>query len=88
MSRQDHIDPNLPPEERPALVPLRELLERERPVPSAAFRGELRRHLLGSRRGRASSPRWRLLAVSYVAFGLLCLVTAALGLTGAGPFVA
>lgn len=64
-------------------------LEAERPVPRAAFRGDLRRRLI------ARSPRTRLsrrgalaLVTSYATAGLALLTIAAIGLAGAGPFAA
>ena len=61
-------------------------LEAERPVPSAAFRGELRRRLLGSATGVAVPRRLRLLVAAYGGSGMALLAVAALGLVGAGPF--
>ena len=88
------IDPSLPEDERAALAALAERLERERPLPAPAFRGELRRRLLERPRPAAFGPwagaasRWRRAAISYAAAGLLCLAVAAAGLAGAGPFAA
>lgn len=89
MSREQDIDPTFSAEEREALALLGERLERERPLPGAGFRGELRRLLLTSpRRSTSSSVRWRLWAASYAGAGALCLAVAAIGLAGAGPFAA
>jgi hypothetical protein len=63
-------------------------LETERPVPAAAFRGELRRHLL-SRGPAAAGPaprRLRVLITTYAGSGLALLAVATLGLAGVGPF--
>jgi hypothetical protein len=59
-------------------------LRAERPLPSAAFRGDLRRALLDS--PHASRPRrLRLLVTAYAGSGLALLLVAAVGLAGAGP---
>jgi hypothetical protein len=65
-------------------------LRRERPVPTAAFRGRLRQQLLTTPPGSSplDPPHWRTLAGAYGSLGLLCLVVVALGLLGAGPFSA
>jgi hypothetical protein len=64
-------------------------LESERPVPRAAFRGELRRSLLATP-DRSLVPRRRALAVvtAYAGSGLFLLAVAAIGLAGIGPFAA
>lgn len=62
-------------------------LEAERPVPSAAFRGELRRLLLGRAERQASAPvRIRRLIFAYASSGTALLAVAAIGLAGVGPF--
>jgi hypothetical protein len=100
MSERFEADP--PPEdERAALARLAERLQRERPLPAPAFRGELRRRLLerprpaalgpwraGAGTAAGAAPRWRLTALCYAGAGLLCLVVAGAGLAGAGPFAA
>jgi hypothetical protein len=76
-------------EEREAVVRLAERLEHERPVPRAAFRGELRRSLLGPRSSRQIRPeRLRVLVASYSGSGLVLLLVAGLGVAGSGPFSA
>lgn len=89
MSRAQDFDPALPAKEREELALLGDRLEHKRPVPSAGFRGELRRLLITPPR-RAPSPqgRYRLWAVSYAGAGAICLAVAAIGLAGAGPFAA
>jgi hypothetical protein len=64
------------------------LLERERPIPRAVFRGELRRRLTGARPGMALRTPWWVLSGSYLGAGLLCLASALLGVAGVGPFAA
>jgi hypothetical protein len=71
------------------LRPLVERLEAERPVPDAAFRGELRRRLLGRAVGPGPAPaRLRLLVTAYAGAGSLLLVLAAVGVAGVGPLAA
>lgn len=84
------LDPDLGPHEREALVRTAERLERNRPYPSPAFRGELRRSLLADRtpraRARATGPASvrRLIAI-YAGSGAALLLVAAVGVAGAGP---
>jgi hypothetical protein len=71
------------------LQPLVERLEAERPVPDAAFRGELRRRLLGRAGDARPAPaRLRLLITAYGGAGSLLLVLAAVGVAGVGPLAA
>lgn len=64
-------------------------LETERPVPGAAFRGDLRRRLLNLAGATAARPRRvRLLISAYATSGLGLLAIAAVGIAGAGPFAA
>ena len=76
------LEPDAPAE----LVRLAERLQRERPVPSAGFRGELRRSLLG---GTPSAPlrpaRLRALITGYATSGATLLLIGALSAAGAGP---
>jgi hypothetical protein len=66
-----------------------ERLRAERPVPSAAFRGELRRRVLLADRRRPVRPRrLRLLVTAYAGSGALLLAIAAIGLAGVGPLSA
>ena len=70
----------------PELEGVASRLEAERPVPRAAFRGELRRHLLGMRRDASPPQRLRLLITAYAGTGTALLAVAAVGLAGVGPF--
>lgn len=63
------------------------LLHDSRPVPRAAFRGELRRRLTATRRPPAPK-RLGLLIAGYAGSGSLLLAIAAIGLAGAGPLAA
>jgi len=70
----------------PQLDPLAERLRGERPVPSARFRGELRRRLLTQVRNRSTPPRrLRLLVAAYAGSGGILMAIAAIGLAGVGP---
>jgi hypothetical protein len=64
-------------------------LESERPVPRAAFRGDLRRRLVARPAGRRLSRRGALaLVTAYASSGLALLAIAAIGVAGAGPLAA
>jgi hypothetical protein len=80
--RDELLDPKMGPAERKRLLETARLLERDRPVPRPAFRGELARRL----RARSPSPqRLRLLIGAYAGAGLALLAVVAVGLAGAGP---
>lgn len=63
-------------------------LEAERPLPRAAFRGQLRRELSSSAERRIAPGRLRLLIGGYATSGAALLAIAAVGLAGVGPFAA
>jgi hypothetical protein len=89
MSNQDDFGSEVSPSERARLAAVADRLERDRPVPRAAFRGDLRRLLVkgGDRARRAArANRWRVLVATYSGLGALLLAVAAIGLAGAGPF--
>ena len=65
-----------------------ERLERERPVPAAGFRGELRRHLLASRADRRAQDRARFAILAYATGGTALMLIAVVGVLGAGPLAA
>jgi len=67
------------------LILLAERLEHERPVPSAAFRGELRRRLLAGDILRSRPARLRLLIAGYAGTGSLLLLAGAASAAGIGP---
>lgn len=75
------LEPGTPEE----LVLLAERLEQERPVPSAAFRGGLRRRLLAREVFRPRPARLRLLIAGYATAGSLLLLVGAASATGIGP---
>jgi hypothetical protein len=78
--RQD-LEPGAPDE----LISLAERLERERPLPTTAFRGELRRRLLFDPSARARPARLRLLIAGYAGAGSVLLLAAAASVAGVGP---
>ncbi|GIK78861.1 MAG: hypothetical protein EDQ89_00810 [Acidobacteria bacterium] len=93
MSRFEHHELDLGPDARPgeaeALLALADRLERGRPVPSAGFRGELRRQLLARVPSRPARPhRLGALIGAYTGSGALLLAVAVLGVAGVGPLAA
>lgn len=80
---------DVPPEQRDALLSLAEALERERPLPTPAFRSALRRRLLADATGSPVAPRrLRALVTACAGSGAALLAIAAIGVAGAGPFAA
>lgn len=75
-------------EQTAALLATAHLLASSRPVPSAAFRGALRRHLMASSARPTRPARLRLLIASYAGAGSFLLAVAAWGAAGAGPLAA
>jgi len=75
------LEPGTPPE----LIRLAERLERERPVPSAGFRGELRRRLIAGQSSHSRPARLRLLIAGYAGSGSLLLLAGAASAAGIGP---
>jgi hypothetical protein len=70
------------------ILALAERLQRERPAPRAAFRGDLRRRLVAGGSHFARPQRLRALIVGYAAGGSLLLLVGALSAAGAGPLAA
>ncbi len=81
----DHAAPG--PEEDEDVGRLAIALETGRPVPSASFRGALRRHLLAGVRDRerARPRRLRLVIAAYAGSGFALVAIAMIGVIGAGP---
>ncbi len=75
------LEPDAPQE----LIRLAERLDRERPVPSAAFRGDLRRRLLAGRVAHRRPQRLRLLIAGYAGAGSALLLLGAASAAGLGP---
>jgi hypothetical protein len=78
---RDDLEPGAPEE----LIRLAERLEHERPVPSAAFRGALRRRLLAAGTSRSRPARLRLLITGYASAGSALLLFGAASAAGLGP---
>ena len=81
MSIRDDLEPDAPDE----LIRLAERLEHERPVPTAAFRGDLRRRLLAGDLTRSRPARLRLLIAGYASAGSALLLIGAASAAGLGP---
>jgi hypothetical protein len=75
------LEPGVPEE----LVRLAERLECERPVPSAAFRGDLRRRLLAGEVAHRRPARLRLMIAGYASAGSALLLIGAASAVGVGP---
>lgn len=76
------LEPGAPEE----LIRLADRLERERPVPSAGFRGALRRELLAGGSSSPSRPaRLRRLITGYAGAGCALLAVGAASVAGVGP---
>jgi hypothetical protein len=87
MIDRNDLEPDISPEELARLGMVSDRLERDRPVPRAAFRGNLARLLAGGHRASAAgSGRWRILVATYSGLGVLLLAVAGIGLAGVGPF--
>lgn len=82
MTFTDDLEPGITGPERDALLRMSDRLAASRPVPSAVFRGELRRSL--TRRHRPP-PALRLRIAGALATGTLLLGTGTLGVGGIGP---
>ena len=72
----------------PELTPIAERLERERPLPGPAFRGDLRRRLLSQGAPRLRPARLRLQILAYGSSGLVLLAGGVLSAAGVGPLAA
>jgi hypothetical protein len=85
---EGELETSIHPDQRRVLYRVAERLERERPLPNPAFKGELRRKLaeLGLAPRRWQPERLRLQVAAYLAAGLALLALAAIGLSGIGPF--
>ncbi len=84
MTRRD-IGADLEPGASDELIALAERLDRERPVPSAAFRGALRRRLVAGGASHARPARLRLLITGYAGAGSALLLLGAASVAGIGP---
>ena len=87
--RPDDLESHSSQRERDSLARVAQTLTNERPLPSANFRGELRRRLLADPGSGVLRSRWSVLtvrrgAVASLTTGTLLLAYAALGLAGVG----
>lgn len=85
MSGGRDIRSDLEPGAAEELVRLAERLERDRAVPSAAFRGTLRRKLVAGGAAYSRPARLRLLIASYAGAGSALLLLGAVSAAGVGP---
>jgi hypothetical protein len=88
---RDDLDETVTGPERRALLNLALRLAKERPLPRAGARSEIRSQLLGGGKreeAQLSPLRLRALVFGYAAAGAVMLGVAAIGLAGAGPFAA
>jgi hypothetical protein len=88
MTPDRDIRADLEPDAPDDLIWLAERLGRERPVPSAAFRGGLRRRLLAGETPGLRPARLRLLIAGYATVGSLLLLLGAISAAGLGPVAA
>jgi hypothetical protein len=71
------------------LDPVAQRLQSERPVPRAAFRGDLRRRLLAEAQDQPTVPRrLELLIAAYAGSGVVLLAVAVVSVAGIGPLAA
>jgi hypothetical protein len=81
MHPSDDLDPQLPAAERAELLQVAALLESGRPMPAAAFRGELGRAVAAEARARHLRPRpehlWLIVTLLVLAGAALLVVAAA-----------
>jgi hypothetical protein len=85
MNADGDIRGDLEPDAPDELVRLAERLQRQRPVPAAGFRGELRRQLLAGAALQGRPRRLRALIAGFATAGSLLLLVGALSAAGVGP---
>jgi hypothetical protein len=85
MTDRPDIRADLEPDTPEELIRLAERLERERPVPSAGFRGDLRRRLLAGGPAHSRPARLRVLIAGYASAGSALLLIGAASVLGVGP---
>lgn len=78
----DDFEPGITASEHEQLERLAARLVADRPVPRAAFRGELRRRIATT---QPVAPGLRLRVATYLASGVALLAVAALGVNDVGP---
>lgn len=84
---RQELEPGLEPADADAIASVAGRLDRERPVPRPAFRGETGRYLLAEVESPPHSRprRLKLLLAGYAGSGCLLLAVAVIGLLGGGP---
>jgi hypothetical protein len=85
MTERRDLRRDLEPDTPEELIRLAERLEQERPVPTAAFRGDLRRRLLAGALTPSRPARLRLLIAGYASAGAALLLIGAASAAGIGP---
>ena len=85
MTEPYDIREDLEPGADPELIVLANRLSDARPVPRAAFRGDLGRHLAARSHGRLSPGRLRALIATYALSGLMLLCVGTISAAGVGP---
>lgn len=85
MSPAGDIRAELEPDSPKELIRVAERLKQERPVPSARFRGQLRRRLVVGGAAHSRPARLRLLITSYASAGSALLLIGAASAAGVGP---
>lgn len=85
MTGDRDIRADLEPGATKELIVLAARLEHERPVPTAAFRGDLRRRLLAGGLAHSRPARLRLLIAGYASAGSALLLVGAASAAGVGP---
>lgn len=85
MSANRDIRIDLEPGASEELIHMAERLERERPVPSAGFRGDLRRRLISGDASRSRPARLRARIAGYAGAGSFLLLVGAASAAGLGP---
>lgn len=85
MSPERDIRSDLQPDVPDDLVLLAARLDRQRPVPSAAFRGDLRRRLIATGATHRRPARLRMLIGGYASTGSFLLLVGAASVAGLGP---
>lgn len=85
MTADRDIRADLEPDAPEELIRLAERLDRERPVPTAAFRGTLRRRLVTGGAACSRPARLRLLITGYAGAGSALLLIGAASAAGIGP---
>ena len=85
MTMRRDLRADLEPDAPDELLLLAERLERDRPVPSAAFRGVLRRRLLAGQSAPTRPTRLGWLITGYAGAGSALLLLALASAAGVGP---